>query len=153
MSDKDETNLEFSTNIHSMFGTDEHLEEDGAWVWVNEYMGIRIKIRRLRSDAVLKAFERIVRETYTDNAEELVRNPDKLESGQNQLIVERQLAEAVLIDWEGIRDRKTGKEIPYSPQAALQMMKIKDFREFVYEKAAARDTFREQADKDAEKNS
>lgn len=144
----------FATNLHNIFATDESLEEDGAWVVVNDLLGIKIKIRRLRADSVVKAFERIVRETYAaEEGEAMVRNPGNMSESQSILILQRQLAEAVLIDWKGVRDAKTGKEIPYSPQAALQMMKMKDFREFVYTKANERDTFREQSDKDAEKNS
>ncbi len=154
MADKttDENVVDFSTNLHNIFATDESLEEAGAWVQINEALGIKIKIRRLRSDAVVKAFERILRETYAD-AEEIARNPAGMSEEQSMFILKRQLAEAVIVDWTGVRDTKTGKEIEYSPQAALQLMGMKDFREFVYEKASARDTFREKADKDAEGNS
>jgi len=144
------TTPQISTNLHNIFATSESLEEDGAWVTVNDLLGIKIKIRRLRSDAVVKAFERIIRETYDET---LLRDPSQMNEEQSMLVLKRQLAEAVLIDWTGVRDAVSGKEIPYSPQAALQMMGMKDFREFVYEKANARDTFREQADKDAEGNS
>ena len=154
MADKttDENVVDFSTNLHNIFATDESLEEAGAWAPINEALGIKIKIRRLRSDAVVKAFERILRETYSD-AEESARNPAGMSEEQSMFILKRQLAEAVIVDWTGVRDTKTGKEIEYSPQAALQLMGMKDFREFVYEKASARDTFREKADKDAEGNS
>lgn len=140
----------FTTNIHNIFHTDEVLEEDGVWVTLNDLQKLKIKIRRLRSDAVIKAFERIVRETYD---EAMLRNPQGLTEEQSMHVLQRQLAEAVLIDWSGVRDAKTGEEIPYSPQAALQLVKIRDFREFVYEAANNRDTFREKADKEAEGNS
>jgi hypothetical protein len=141
--------VEFNTNIHAIFQTDESLEEAGAWVVVNDLIGLKVKIRRLRSDAVIKAFERIVRETYGDG---LLRKPGEMNEEQSMNILKRQLAEAVMVDWAGVRDTATGKEVPYSTSAALQMMGIKDFREFVYQAANERDTFREQADKDAEKN-
>lgn len=144
--------FELNTNLHDIFHTNEALEEDGAWVTVNDFLGIKVKIRRLRSEAVVKAFEKIVRETYSDG-EELARNPQGMSEEQSMLVLKRQLAEAVLIDWKGIRDKKTGEEIPYSPQAALQMMNMKDFREFVYEKANSRDTFREEFVKAGEGNS
>lgn len=144
--------VEFNTNLHNIFHTDESLEEAGAWVTINDALGIKIKIRRLRSDAVIKAFERILRESYAD-AEEIARNPAGMSEEQSTFILKRQLAEAVIVDWVGVRDTKSGKEIPYSPQAALQLMGMKDFREFVYQAANNRDTFREKADKEAEGNS
>lgn len=150
MSKTDETEVEFSTNLHNIFATDEALEEEGAWVTVNDLLGIKIKIRRLRSDAVVKAFEKIVREHYS---EEMLRKPGSIGPEESEQILKRQLAEAVLIDWKGIRNNKTGEAIPYSKKAALQMMNIRDFREFVYNAANDRDTFRENADKDAEGNS
>ena len=148
----DKNVADFSTNLHNIFATDESLEESGAWVMINPAMDIKLKIRRLRSDAVVKAFERILRETYSD-AEEMARNPEGMSEEQSMFILKRQLAEAVIVDWTGVRDTKSGKIVKYSPQAALRLMDMKDFREFVYEKASARDTFREKADKDAEGNS
>ena len=138
-----------TTNIHAIFGTDTSLEEEGAWVPVNDFYGLKIKIRRLRSDAVLKAFEKIVRETYGEGK---LRTPDELNQAQSDEILRRQLAEAVLIDWVGLKDTKTGEEIPYSKDMSYQLMGIKDFREFVYQASNERSTFKEKADKDAEKN-
>jgi len=137
------------TNIHAIFATDTHLEEDGAWVEVNDFYGLKIKIRRLRSDAVVKQFEKIIRETYGDGK---LRKPDDLTSAQSDEVLRRQLAEAVLIDWTGLRDAETGDDIPYSKETSYQLMGIKDFREFVYQASNERTTFREKADKDAEKN-
>ncbi len=155
MADKksDDTEVaEFTTNLHNIFHTDESLEEAGAWVTINDALGIKVQIRRLRSDAVIKAFERILRETYAD-AEEIARNPAGMSDEQSNFILKRQIAEAVIVDWVGVRDTKSGKEIPYSQQAALQLVGMKDFREFIYNAANSRDTFREKADKEAAGNS
>lgn len=138
-----------TTNIHAIFQTDQNLEEDGAWVEINELYGLKIKVRRLRSDAVLKAFERIVRETYGEGQ---LRKPDDLTADQGQEVLKRQLAEAVLIDWKNLRDTNTGEEIPYSKEMARELMEIKDFREFVYQAANERETFRQKNQKEAEGN-
>lgn len=137
------------TNIHAIFQTNESLEEQGAWVDINDLYGLKVKIRRLRSDAVLKAFERIVRETYGDGK---LRKPDELTELQSDEILRRQLAEAVLVDWKGLKDSETGEEIPYSKEMSYQLMGVRDFREFVYQAANERSTFKDKADKDAEKN-
>lgn len=138
-----------NTNIHAIFATDEKLEEAGAWVEVNALYGLRIKVRRLRSDASVKAYERIVKETYGDGK---LRRPDDLTPEQSIEILKRQLAEAVLIDWKNLRDVETGEEIPYSVETAKALMDVKDFRDFVYQAAQERDTFKAKADKDAEGN-
>jgi hypothetical protein len=138
------------TNLHRIFATDEHLEEGGAWVDVNELYGLKIKVRRLRSEASIKAYEDIVRESF---GEAKIRRPEDLNAKQSGDILTRQLARAVLIDWKGVYD-ENGDEIPYSEEAALAALnEMKDFREFVYQAANERDTFREKADKDAAKNS
>lgn len=138
------------TNLHRIFATDECLEEDGAWVDVNELYGLKVKVRRLRSDASIKAYEDIVRESF---GEQKIRRPEDLNATQSGDILTRQLARAVLIDWKGVYD-EDGNEIPYSEEAALAALTdMKDFREFVYQAANERDTFREKADADAAKNS
>lgn len=138
------------TNLHAIFATDSHLEEDGAWVTVNELYGMKIKVRRMRSEASLKAYERIVRDTFGEGK---LRRPEDLSAKQSEEILKRQLADAILIDWMGVYNSEDGTEIPFSRDAAYEMLGIKDFREFVFQAANERDTFREKADKDAEGNS
>ena len=140
----------FRTNVHAIFATDKAREEDGAWVEVNGFYGLKIKVRRFRSDASMKAYERIVRETFGDGK---LRKPSDLTNEQSTDMLKAQLAEGVLIDWTNLRDSETGEEIPYSVEIARELMDITDFREFVYQAANERDTFRELADKEAEGNS
>lgn len=137
------------TNIHTIFHTERNLEEDGAWVDVNAFYGLKIKVRRLRSEAALKAYERIVLETFGEGK---LRTPTDINKDQSLDILKRQLAEAVMIDWKNLRDAESGEDIPYSVETALELMEITDFREFVYQAASERDTFREKANKDAEGN-
>lgn len=137
------------TNIHAIFHTVKKLEEDGAWVEVNGFYGLKIKVRRLRSEAATKAYERIILELFGEGK---LRRPSDMSAVQSQEIIKRQLAEAVLIDWVNLRDVETGDEIPYSVEAALELMEIDDFREFVFQAASERDTFREKDDAEAEKN-
>jgi tRNA splicing endonuclease len=139
----------FTTNIHTIFSTDKKLEEDGAWVEVNGLYGLKIKVRRLRSDASLKAYERLVRETYGEGK---LRTPKDINPDQSLDILKQQLAEAVLIDWQNLRDTESGELIPYSVETARELMDINDFREFVYQAANERDTFRDKANADAEGN-
>ena len=137
------------TNIHAIFATDKSKEEDGAWVEVNGLYGLKIKVRRLKSDASMKAYERIVTEVYGEGK---LRKPSDLTAHDHTEIMKRQLAEAVLIDWMNLRDTETGEEIPYDAETALELMDIDDFREFVYQAASDRDAFRTAADAEAEGN-
>jgi hypothetical protein len=137
------------TNIHAIFQTDKNLEENGAWVTVNELYGLKIKVRRIRSKAALQAYENIVRETYGEGK---LRRPQDLSEEDATEVTKRQLAEAVLIDWKNLRDVDTGETIPYSKEAALELMEVDDFREFVFQAANERDTFRTAHDEDGEGN-
>lgn len=137
------------TNIHAIFSTDKNLEEDGAWVEVSGFYGLKIKVRRMRSEKAIKAYERIIIEMFGEGK---LRKPTDINADQSLEIIKRQLAEAVLIDWKNLRDTETGDEIEYSIETAKELMEIGDFREFVFQAASERDTFREKADADAEGN-
>lgn len=140
------TSPKLRTNIHAIFQTDRNLEEDGAWIVINAFYDTQIKVRRLRADSVQKAYERIVLESFGEGK---LRKPSDVSAEQADEIVKRQLAEAVLIDWKNLRDLDTGDDIPYSKEAALELMEIRDFRDFVYQAANERDSFREATDKEA----
>lgn len=134
------------TNIHAIFQTDKLLEDDGAWVEVNGFYGLHIKVRRLKADSVSKAYERIVKEKFGEGK---LRTPQDITAEESMELLKAQMAEAVLVDWKNLRDAETGEEIPFSVEAALELMEIADFREFVYQAANERDTFRAKADADA----
>lgn len=138
------------TNIHAIFGTNAALEEDGAWVEVNGLYGLKIKVRRLKSNAAQKAYEAIVAEEFGEGK---LRTVKDITAEQSLKIQKRQLAEAVLLDWKNLRDSETGDEIPYSKEIALELMEIGDFREFVFQAANERDTFKAANDAEAEGNS
>lgn len=146
---KTTTKPKFNTNIHAIFGTDNKLEEEGAWVEVNGFYGLKIKVRRLRSEASMKAYERIVTETFGEGK---LRTPADINSNQSLDVLKRQLAEAVLIDWKNLRDTESGDEIPYNVETARELMDITDFREFVYQAASERDAFRSKTDGESEGN-
>jgi hypothetical protein len=139
----------FNTNIHAIFATDVKKEEEGAWVEVNALWGLKIKIRRLRSDTSIKEYEKIVAEIFGEGH---LRKMADITGDQSLQILKAQLARAVLIDWKNLRDTETGEDIPYTPETALELMEIKDFREFVWQAANERDTFKDASDADAVKN-
>lgn len=136
------------SNLHNIFNTSDSLEEGGAWVPVNDILGMKIKVRRMNSDAVLKSRERIMTEFFQDEANH---DPDSIGEEESKRLLILQLADSVLIDWKGLKTASK-EPIPYSKEAAIEFLKMKDFREFVYQAANDRETFRQKADEEAEKN-
>ena len=139
----------FSTNIHTIFATNEKFEEEGTWVEVNALYGLKIKVRRMRAEAATKAYEKMVREELGEGK---LRTPKDINETQQQNLLKKHLAHNILVDWENLRDTETGEDIPYSPEVAEELMEIKDFRDFVLQAANERETFRDKADEEAEGN-
>ncbi len=137
------------TSLHRIFATDMGLEEAGAWVMVNDYIGLRIKVRRARADVVQKAYQRILREELGDAK---VRKPEDITTDQAERVAIRQIAETILVDWEGVTDADTGEVVPYSVEKAIEFLGVRDFREFVMQQAGDRDTFKARADAESEGN-
>lgn len=146
------------TNLHAIFATDRSKEEDGVWIPVNAFQGLEIKIRRLKSDAVMKAFEKKMAENYGEGEFRKKQSEASKDTkiGEEVLILQLSCA---LIDWKGlldtdadIEDGEEYPEIPYSEELCLTLLQMRDFREFVYQHASDRDAFREKNDGDAEKN-
>ncbi len=146
------------TNLHAIFATDRSKEEDGVWIDVNAFQGLKVKIRRMKSDAVSKDFEKKMSEHYGEG---------KFREKQNQAVKDTTIGEEVLIlqlscvffDWKGLIDTtaevEEGEElpeIPYSDELAMTLLQMRDFREFIYQNANERDAFREANDASAEKN-
>jgi hypothetical protein len=137
------------TNLHAIFATDKNLEEDGAWVEVNGIYGLEIKVRRMKSDASIKAGERLMTELLGEGR---IRKPDDIKPDQMREVMRNQIAEAVLIDWKNLRNIETGDKIEYSQEMAFDLLGYGDFFDFVYQAATERDAFKERSDEDAEGN-
>ena len=136
-----------NTNLQAIFATNKDLEEDGAWVEVNGIYGLEIKVRRMKSKASTKAGERLMTELLGGGK---IRKPDDIDPDDMRDLTRRQIAEAVLIDWKNIRDIDTGDQIPYSQEAAYELLAADDFFDFVYQAANERDAFKDSAGRKAE---
>lgn len=146
MAKTDKTPQIKDTNLYALFGTDNDLEEAGAWVPVSR--GVKIKVRRLKSVAAQREFDAAVAEKF---GEGYVVNVAEMSADEIIDWWVMRLAEGVLIDWKGVQSG--GEEIPFSKAIAYEMLtKARDFREFVQQIAEERDAFRDGADEEAEKN-
>jgi len=134
--------MALKTNLHRNYATDSDKEENGSWK--NFDGGIRLKIRRLNSQASLNA-RREAEKPYASQLRE--KNPpnDILEK-----VLIAQLAFGVIADWEGIE----GDEgpLPYSGETAFELLSdesLKDFRGEVLSVALNKDAFRLEEVEDA----
>lgn len=140
------------TNLHAIFATNPAMVEEGAWVEVNALYGLSVKVRRMRSEAATKAYEKMVRE---EMGEGKLRTPKDLGKEASADLMTKHIAQNILVDWKNMRDAESGDEIEYSPALAYELLSdpsMSDFRDFVLQAASERDTFREKADEDGEGN-
>jgi hypothetical protein len=153
----DEQEDDAPLSIFDLCETDSDAVENGRWFTGEELWGpraadsgIRIKLRRYTSRAALKSrqsAEKKYRKFFDKKKNEY---PPEI----NEKMICEQLADSVIVDWEGIRDRD-GKEIPYSPEAALALVSAKqmaDFRIAISAKALELDNWRAEEKKETEKN-
>ncbi|MBB5277785.1 hypothetical protein HNR26_003874 [Rhizobium rosettiformans] len=134
--------MALKTNLHKNYATSSDKEENGTW---QEFEGgIRLKIRRLNSQASLDA-RKEAEKPYTSQLRQKNPPTDILEK-----VLITQLAFGVIADWEGIE----GEEgpIPYSGETAFELLSdesLKDFRGEVLSFALNKDAFRAEDVKEA----
>jgi hypothetical protein len=125
------------------FATDANKEVDGVWHDIGD--GARIKVARMFNPAHQQVLDRMRK----PHAAQLRRG--SLPDETARAITVASMAEAVLVDWDGIKDGDT--EVPYSKDKALEYLKAyKDFAELVASLAGDAAAYREQVDEDAEGN-
>jgi hypothetical protein len=101
-------------SIYDMFETDPELEENGKWFQIKGEA--HIKLRRATSKISVAVSERIQRAWTSANG---TKEPSDVDA---EVMLCRQLADGMIVDWEGIRDRD-GVEIPFSSQAAYSLIR------------------------------
>ena len=129
-------------DIKSSFSTDSKKEVEGVWVNLDE--NSRIKIAKLGSREFQRVFNEISRPYRT-----AIRNKT-LDNKTSEEILIKTFARAILVDWEGIKEGD--QEVPYSHEKAEEYLRISAFRDFVTSCANDFTLFKEQEDKQDEKN-
>lgn len=140
-----------SPSIFDLYETDSTAEEEGRWIL--NYFGDRaqgdIKLRGFSSKASI-ACRRRLDTLFRRHARADGTYPMDI---ANQMANE-QLAQAIIVDWRGpaFRD-KAGKAIPFSPAAALEILKkMPHLRNRIAGSAGEMDNFRVAEQAAAEKN-
>ena len=99
--------------------------EDTEGRWVNHPSGARLRIARAGNSRYLKATDRFEAPFRRDIQRGKLQSTDQLD------ILCKAMAQAMLLDWEGVTDADKN-EIPYSRETAFQALRYDlSFRNFV----------------------
>ncbi len=132
-------------SLYETFSTDLAAETDGVWIPFGE--GTRVKVRRFQSKPVQMVQQRL-QKPYAG----LVRGGQSLPDDIAEKITIRLIAEAVIVDWEGVTDRE-GNILPNTTEAKVQVLTdLPDFRNAVASAAMEREVFKAQSDEESAKN-
>lgn len=129
------------------YSTNKDLEETGVWVDYSD--GLKVKLRRLNS-VKSREVRRRLEKPYTKG----FRGQEMPESLQEELL-NKQLAEAIVVDWEGVPNPDDPKQqLPCTQENVLMMVaRFPDFRDDIIAASMERATFQQEQLKEAEKNS
>lgn len=132
-------------NLYKQFKTNEAAEVAGVWVPISGTAKIKVaRTGNPRHDACIKRL-------CTPYLKPGMRVTDLSEETWKQITIEA-MAEAILVDWEGITDDQD-HTVPYSVEEAKKVLSLKDFLEFVSKIAVSMENFREARIAELEKNS
>lgn len=109
-------------DIFAAFATDEKKELEGAWFDVPGG-DARILVARSNNPRYAKALVK----AYEKYAKASKDSPTVEKQQENDYV--RLLAEHILLGWEKVERNK--KPLPYSKESAEELLRIKDFRQFV----------------------
>lgn len=130
-------------DIKKLFGTDAKKEQEGVWYDIAD--DLKMKIARIgnpnyqkRLQILSKPYRRAMRRgTLSDEVAE-------------KLLIQC-MAETIVLDWEGVEEN--GKEIPYSKEAAIDILtKYPELKSYIYDIANELEGFQEEENEEAEEN-
>jgi hypothetical protein len=131
-------------DLYKQFETDERKEVEGAWVALSATA--RIKVARMGNPRYRAAVKRLSAPYRTPGLLD-----DDIPDEVWQQITKEAVAEAILVDWEGVT--KEGAALPYSKHEALALLTArKDFYGLVMTTAQTLDHYRVRAQATIEKN-
>jgi hypothetical protein len=130
----------------STFATDIESEETGKWFELGE--GTRIKLRSFQSKRSQE-----VREALEAPYLALKRTGKGIPQKEQETLLIKQMAQAIVADWEGFTEEDEVTELPYSVDAAeAQLTKYREFRNLIAKLVTDDDAFKVQDKAEAEKN-
>jgi hypothetical protein len=131
-------------SIFDLYATSEEDAENGKWFTLSPE--IKVKLRRFKSKKSRK-----VRERLEAPYKRTMRGGELPEAVLESILLE-QMAEAIIVDWKGFTDRE-GNAVPYSKEAALQIMDaLPELRDELANMAIKLDNFRDEDKEEIEGN-
>jgi hypothetical protein len=124
----------------SAFKTDRQRENEGVWVAIGD--GARVKVARFNNERYKQTFLEVSKPYKVQ-----VRT-GTLQEEVAQGILRDCFARAILLDWEGLQDDE-GNDIPYSEEAAKELLAIPDFMSMIEDFANSRELYRREAQEQA----
>lgn len=140
-------------SIFDICETDVNAEEEGRWFTdiFDDGTNIDVKLRRLMSTASVN-----VRRRLDKGYRKYMKNGVYTDTDIAIRVMNEQIAEAVLIDWRGIKVRDAeGKlvDLPYSKENAMMLLtKLRHFRDSIIMMSQNLDNFRVEDREDTGKN-
>ncbi len=114
---------------------DKSKKEDGVWLNLDEETSVRV--RYMKSQEALRKHGEL-RAAYGKRGKR-----GNLTPSEEEAIAKEVVAQAVIVDWEGITDQ--GEEFPYSEDNARRLVEEYElFRDFVCDAAVDEENFREE---------
>lgn len=130
----------------STYATDETSEEQGKWFELGE--GAKIKLRSFQSKK-----SQAVREALEEPYLALKRSGKGIPSGEQETLLIKQMAQAIIADWEGFTEDDETTLIPFSVKAAeAKLTEYREFRNLVARLVTDDDAFKAQNKAAAVKN-
>ena len=127
------------------YKTDKNLSENGVEVDFGD--GVKVVLRRINSEKSKEVRRRLERPF-----QRMIRS-NSLPDAKQEEITREQIAEAVIVSWEGVEDNQ-GNLIPYSKQNALKVFEwYPDFLNDIITAITERDTFKNEDREEDAKNS
>jgi len=130
----------------STFATDIESEETGKWFELGD--GARIKLRSFQSKRSSD-----VREALEAPYIALKRTGKSIPSEEQETLLIRQMAQAIVVDWEGFTEDDGETLVPFTAKAAeAKLSEFREFRNLVARLVTDDDAFKVQTKVEAEKN-
>lgn len=116
----------------SSFRTDKNAEENGTWVKLSNETSV--KVRRFSNTKAQKLLETL-RKPYRSFR-------DGVPTDAMEEIMRKVTAKEVVVDWTGVQDPETEKDLPFSPEAAEKVfVALPDFYRIIVDLSLAKETF------------
>lgn len=137
--------------VKGAYGTDQKLATEGKWFNMSMLDGVEVKVAKSGNPAYDKLAQRLYK-PYQDQ----IRRKVSLSEGVTKRITTDLIVKTLLKDWRGMPGEEEGTEVPFTEEAARELLddpELKEIREEILGFSDNFAAFQMEADEDLEKNS